>query len=116
MQVVQIESIYSAPFLVKNCSSQLVTLYQHKYRDNKICLEADGVTHFAWDNPFSDKYLALELQSMCQEKAKVFVVEIEQFHNQELRVDRQFNAKIDQEFTLEIYQDGFQKVIAVVEK
>lgn len=58
---------------------------------------------FCWDDPFQNKYLMLEMQAVEHPQPKYFSIDIDQFINQEIRIDKDFSHTIDKEFSIEIY-------------
>jgi hypothetical protein len=46
---------------------------------------------------------------------KTFTIDIDGFNNQEIQIDKNFNSEIDTEYSLEIFNDGVQKVIVLTE-
>jgi hypothetical protein len=67
-----------APFLIKNCSSYLITISQEKHDENKVLIEPGGVSNFAWDSPFCDRNLLIEFLA---KNNRIFAVDLEYFVN-----------------------------------
>ena len=115
IKIIQVECIDEAPYVIQNRSQQLTTYYQYQRMDNKILLEQGQQGMFCWDDPFQNKYLMLEIQAVEQPIPKYFSIDIDQFINQEIRIDKDFSHTIDKEFSIEIYQEGGQKVYIYID-
>lgn len=44
------------------------------------------------------------------------MIDIDGFNNEEILIDKNLYETIDREYTLEIFNDGIQKVIVITEK
>ncbi|CAD8050107.1 unnamed protein product [Paramecium sonneborni] len=111
--IYQIEQLPKAPYLIKNRCSQLIIFYQQNFEKQQCVLEPGKSSGFCWEDPFQAPQLQLEIHYEGQTKR--FLIDIDRFNNQELQIDKQIDSTIDKEYSLEIFNDGLQKVIVLAE-
>ncbi|CAD8159189.1 unnamed protein product [Paramecium octaurelia] len=111
--IYQIEQLPKAPYLIKNKCSQLIIFYQQNFEKQQCVLEPGKSSGFCWEDPFQASQLQLEIHYEGQTKR--FLIDIDRFNNKELQIDKQLDSTIDKEYSLEIFNDGLQKVIVLAE-
>ncbi|KAM3129018.1 hypothetical protein pb186bvf_018862 [Paramecium bursaria] len=120
--IYQIEQLSKAPYIIKNNTSGPITISQNQQLKHKIDIDVGNTESFCWDCPFTNRQLQIEI---IHDTDRVKLnIEIDDFNNEELIIDKRIDKDLVQEYTIEVFQDeeermrdvNYQKLIVINQK